>query len=320
MTDWTDTTPEELLQAHLNRPANTRRAYAGDVWSLAKFLDEKTPLSAVTRLANLAHGAARRVLGNYMAWLRERHSLNTARRRMGCVRGLLRLAHEYGIIPWAIVNMPLPTPEPIRDTRGPSRAALDRILTHCQQRADAKGDRDLAIVRLMGVCGYRCGEVLSLDVQNVDLTAGEIDILGKGNWGTGRRRWPIDIRTAQAIGRWLDRRGLDDGPLFTTLARGRVRDGDRLTYPGIYDLATDLGRRSGAGHCHPHAFRHTAATEFLRLTNGNVAWAMALTRHRDPKTVMIYNDDRLRRARSAMEIVAAGHAVYRVGPDTHDNS
>ena len=318
--DWSGTTPAQLLEAHLGRARNTARAYQGDVMSFAEFLQKRSGVGAVRALVELPRGAARRTLDNYVGWLRERYSLNTARRRLGCIRGLLRLAHEYGVIPWAVLAMPLPAPEPIRDTSGPNRREMEAMLGRCQERHDAKGARDGAMVRLMGVCGYRCNEVLGLDLKHLHLDSREIDILGKGNWGTGRRRGPVDVRTANAVGKWLEHRRLDDGPVFTTLARGRPQSLDRLSYCGMYEAICDLGRRVGIRHCHPHALRHTAATEFLRLTNGNVAWAMALTRHSDPKTVMIYNDQRLRRAREAMEIVAEGTPIYRYEPDDRDNS
>lgn len=317
--DWSATTPEELVRSHVGRGPHTGRAYGEDLRTFARFAGHRDPVEAVRQIVERPRGAAQRTLHDYLNWLRGRYALNTARRKVSSLRGLLRLAHEFGVIHWAIVAMPLPTPEPIRDTRGPGRRELQTMLAHCEGRGDAKGARDTAILRLMGVCGYRCNEVLTLDLRHIDLDAREVEILGKGNWGTSRRRWPVDLLTARAIGRWLEFRGVDEGPLLTTLQRNRARDGERLTYWGVYQAVTDLGRRTGIGHCHPHALRHTAATEFLRLTNGNIAWAMALTRHRDPKTVMVYNDERLRRAREAMEIVARGVPVYRYEPDAQDN-
>jgi integrase/recombinase XerC len=318
--DWSATSPQELVDSHLARPSNTRRAYREDLICFAEYMQVGDPVDAVEHLVSMPAGAARRQLDNYLAWLRERYSLNTARRRLSSVRGLLTRAHEYEVIPWAVRRMPLPTPEPVRDTRGPHWKQVDRMLEHCRYRGDAKGARDTAMLRLMGMCGYRANEILTLDVGHVDLEEETIQIVAKGRWGTDRKRWPVDHRTAHAIGYWLEHRGLEDGPLFTTLERRRYDSGERLTYHGLYSVVADLGAKLDIPRCHPHALRHSAATTHMALSNGNVALCMCLTRHTNPKTVMIYNDSAgFRRAREAMEIVAGRRPVYRYDPDGSDN-
>jgi integrase/recombinase XerC len=183
------------------------------------------------------------------------------------------------------------------------------MLDACQKRADAKGARDAAMITLMAYGALRCNETLSLDCRHVSIDAREVEVLSKGLWG--RSRHPIPIVAAEAIETWLAFRGVEDGPLFVTLNHADVGDGKRLTYWGAYSAIRKLGKEVGV-QVSPHKFRHFAATEHLRLTNGNVAWAMAMTRHRDPKTLMIYNDERMTRAREAMELVASGIPHYRM--------
>lgn len=314
MADWTNTSPADLLRAHLARTPNTARAYNADMATFTRYLTLDIPAEAVDYLVGLTRGAAKRVLDGYVTWLRSRYSLNSARRKIQSLVGLLRLAHEYEIIPWAIFRMPMPAAASIRDTRGPSREDMLAMVEVSEQRGDAKGVRDAALIRMMGVCALRSNEVRSLDVKHVDIDAREVEILGKGLWGTARNRCPIDIRTADAVSRWItDFRGDEDGPLFTTCCYSKARAGKRLTPRGLYDVVHVLGNKVGID-CHPHGLRHTAATEFLRLSGGNISWAMALTRHRDPRTLMIYNDERMIRAREAMEIVAQGIPVHRYDP------
>ena len=45
----------------------------------------------------------------------------------------------------------------------------------------------------------------------------------------------------------------------------------------------------------PHRIRHSAITEALNLTDGNVRKVQKLSRHSTIETVMIYDDARLRR-------------------------
>jgi len=305
--DWSQTTPAELMEAHLARPANTARCYDADLATFAGFMGAARRVDAVTRLVEMGRGAAERKMDMYVQWLRDQYpALNTVRRKVQSIMGLLARAHKYNVIPW-MFHIPMPAPPPIRDIRGPSRDALDRMLRACTVRRDAKGARDAALVELMAFSALRVNEALTLDVGHVDLPAREIDILAKGKWG--RLRHPIPMRTAEAIVAWLDYRGDDEGPLFTTCNRSATGE-ERLSYWGAYSIVRSLGERAGT-RCSPHRLRHFAATEHLRLTNGNIPWAMALTRHSDPRTLMIYNDERLTRAREAAEIVAAGIPHFR---------
>jgi len=316
LADWSHTTPGELTAAHCARPnKNTNRAYRNDLSAFTRWAAMANHVDAVRYLCELSRGAARRTIDQYIAYMhRQTRSLYTIRRRVGSLLGLLRLAHDYDVVPWSI-RVRLPTPEPIRNTRGPGRPIVLKMLQHSRQRQDAKGIRDTAILCLLYYSALRSQELLSLDVGHVDQDLGEIAIIGKGTWT--RTRLPIPRCTSLALGRWIEIRGSDDGPLFTSLHHARVGRRDRLTYNGLYSTIRSLGRRAGRP-CSPHGIRHSAATDMERLTNGNVLWGMALTRHKDPRTLLIYNDQRLSRARQASEILVAGHPLYAAGARNMD--
>jgi integrase/recombinase XerC len=316
--DWNHTNPAQLLATHVGRPGNTGRSYRGDLDCFGEFLGIG-PEDAVRALIDQPRGSAKRQLDDFANWLRAKYSLNTARRRLGCLLGLLRLAHEYDIVPWAIRNYPLPSPEPIRDTRGPDRSDVEAMIAACQKRGDAKGARDLCIMRLMSSCALRANEVLRLDVKHIDVKARELMIMSKGMWGTRPTRFPFTVKTGMAICNWLDVRGVDDGPLFLSRDRAIKEPMTRLGSTGLYDVIKTLGRKAGVENMHPHGLRHYAATEFLRMSNGNVAWAMALTRHKDPRTLIVYNDERMTHAREAMEIVERGVPVFNQNDHDSDN-
>lgn len=306
-TDWANTSPAELLEAHLSRPANTARCYAADMGTLGEFLKIAEPVDVVAYVVDLSRGAGERVMHNYLTYLRERYeALNTIRRKAQSLMGLLKLAHRFGVIPWMLEPLKLPAPNAIRDTRGPGRQAVLDMLGICHERDDAKGARDKALLTLMAYGALRCNEALTLDLKHIDIDGGLIDIMAKGLWG--RTTHPIPMVAVEAIDEWLDYRGTDKGPLFLTMQHGHAPE--RLTYYGAYSIVTTLAKRVGTV-CSPHKLRHYAATDVLRLTDGNIPLAMAMTRHKDPRTLMIYNDERLTRAREAMEIVAAGIPHYR---------
>ena len=58
--------------------------------------------------------------------------------------------------------------------------ALVLGLEDCRERVDDKGFRDYAILRLLFDLGLRRGEVMSLRLEDVDLEAGLLKVLGKG--------------------------------------------------------------------------------------------------------------------------------------------
>jgi integrase len=80
---------------------------------------------------------------------------------------------------------------------------------------------------------------------------------------------------------------------------------ERLTYRGLYEMVRKVGSQVGV-KCWPHALRHAAATLMLLLSNGNIGWGLALTRHRDPKTFLAYADRRGLSMRAAVGLLRNG--------------
>jgi len=315
--DWSSTTPAELLAVHLRRPTNTARAYRGDLIALGEFLgmridkgDEKQLAAIVERLVNMPRGAARRTVDEFIQAQRiAGKSLATMRRRAAATLSLLGLAHRYDVIAWSI-KVKLPVAVPVKDTAGPGREVVAAMLSICKSRYDAKGARDLAIMSLLYFQALRAGEVLSLRLADIDLNAGAVVIEAKGR--VDRVRIATADDTTEALAGWIEHRGPWPGPLFVGMSPStRRRDAVApLTYSGLYAIVRDLGIRAGARRVHPHAIRHAAATELLKLTNGNIPYAMALTRHSDPKTLIIYNDAQRSIGRRAAEILAAGRPCF----------
>lgn len=305
MANWTDTTPSQLLDAHLQRPKNTARAYATAIKTFRLYLTEigEIPPGSVAKVAvetfvGMSRGSADRTRDNYIQWLRLRYpALNTVRCKVHSLMGLLKRAHKYDVIPWMLDPAKLPASAPIRDTRGPGREHVEAMLAICSERLDAKGARDEALLRLLAHRALRCNEALSLDVGHVDLRGRRIRLLGKGK--IDREFHAITDRMAAAIRQWLEFRGKDAGPLFTSLDPRRSKT-ERLTYYGALSVVRKLGREVGI-KLSPHKLRHHAATEALRQTGGDTTRAMAVTRHIHVDTLVVYNDAKNKRVREDME-------------------
>ena len=116
--------------------------------------------------------------------------------------------------------------------------------------------RDLAIVDMLASTGMRVGELVGLNISDVNLQERECVVTGKGN---KQRPVYFDARTKLHLTEYLRSRN-DDGPaLFVTL-RG---DGQRMSIGGVESRLRNLGKRSRIDRVHPHKFRRTLATHAI---------------------------------------------------------
>lgn len=218
----------------------------------------------------------------------------TVNRRLAALRALVKLARTLGLVAWALEIANLKADQD-RDLRGPTRGALKRVLHVLDQRGDAKAKRDRAILRLLHDLGLRRGEVVSLDLLHVDLTAGTLSVLGKGR--SARVTLTLPDETNAVLKAWLAARGTAPGPLFTNY--DRAGKGGRLTGTSVYRLIRSLGLGR------PHGVRHAAITEALDLMGGDVRKVGRFSRHRDLRLVAVYDDNRQDLAGQVARAVAA---------------
>jgi site-specific recombinase XerD len=136
---------------------------------------------------------------------------------------------------------------------------LKRLIKACSGK-DLVDRRDDAIVRLMAETGLRAGEVVEMQLAEVDLTRGAATIRrGKGGRG---RVVPFGPQTAAALDRYIRTRRThrlaDAGPLW--LGGG----GQAFGYHGLNVALKRRAQAAGIDSFHLHLLRHTAATRWLR--------------------------------------------------------
>jgi integrase len=81
---------------------------------------------------------------------------------------------------------------------------------------------------------------------------------------------------------------LEDGYLFFSLSNRKSKKG--LDTRNIRREVSDLFKRCGVIKT-PHRYRHSFTTQTVRKLKGDIPKAMMFTRHKDPKTVMIYHKE-----------------------------
>lgn len=286
-----------LVTAFLaGRNARTVCAYRQDLAAFSRFLQVPTLDAAAQVLLALA----------YQAHLLERGlQAATVNRRLATLRSLVQFAGRVGRVTWALELKNVKT-QPYRDTTGPGTTAIRAMLAALQARRDAKAQRDRAALRLLYDLGLRRGEVVALDVADVDLTAGTVAVLGKGRRQTDVLTLPEP--TQAALRGWLTARGWYPGPVFTNFDRARKGSG-RLTGTSVYRIVRTLGAQVGFT-VRPHGLRHTAITEACKAAQAHgiaLEEVLDFSRHRDVKVLMIYRD-RERNVQGTLAALVAAHA------------
>lgn len=116
--------------------------------------------------------------------------------------------------------------------------------------------RDLAMLDLFSSTGMRVGELVRLNIEDVDFENREVVVLGKGD---KERRVYFDARTKIHLRNYLLARTDSNPALFVSLQKPYKR----LQISGVEIRLRELGRHLGFTKIHPHKFRRTLATRAI---------------------------------------------------------
>lgn len=123
-------------------------------------------------------------------------------------------------------------------------------------RDACKNKRDLALVDLLASTGMRIGELVRLDVADVNMQERECIVTGKGN---KQRPVYFDARAKLHLTEYLETRADSDPALFVSLDSLA----SRVTVGGMELRLRNLGKKAGVSRVHPHKFRRTLATHAI---------------------------------------------------------
>lgn len=143
--------------------------------------------------------------------------------------------------------------------------------------------RDEALIRFMFETGTRAGEVVALELADVNLAAG-VATVRRGKGGKGRTV-PIGPEVSLAVDRYLRlRRGhrLADSPALWLGDRGKA-----FSYDALHKTLGERARAAGIVGFHPHKLRHTAAHRWL-AAGGSESGLMAVAGWTRPDMLMRY--------------------------------
>ena len=116
--------------------------------------------------------------------------------------------------------------------------------------------RDLAIIDLLASTGMRVGELVKININDIDFENRECIVFGKGN---KERPVYFDARTKIHLKNYINSRSDDNPALFVSLDKPY----NRLQISGVEIRLRNLGKRLGINKVHPHKFRRTVATKAI---------------------------------------------------------
>ena len=270
--------PAELQKAHdgflrymaleRERSEHTLRAYGSDIGNLYAY--------AIPRGATTLAGLDLTLL---RAWLMALQESGLARatlaRRSATIRSFLTWAVRENLI---ATNPAIRLKSPKREQRLPhilQNNQIERIFKPIPEPQGTPGanapeptreqlalaDRDKLILELLYATAIRVGELVSLDINDVDLDRRTLRVIGKGN---KERTVPFGQPAMNAVDDWLRRarpalRTDDSGRALLLGRRGKRLDA-RQAREVVSKALAALGDTAARG---PHSLRHSAATHLL---------------------------------------------------------
>ena len=241
-------------------------------------------------------------LTNYLAWLRtdykpkrwNRNEEPLAPKSLKNVYTALKSFFKWLSVEFNMqdpfVNIPSPKFPP-HSIEIFTREEIDKLLKACVYSREANpgnrrsfvmrrpsADRDKALVLALLDTGLRASEICSLRVEDTDLKTGKITIRqGIGGGAKGGKGRVVFLGKVARKAVWLYLVKREDGedpnaPLF-------ISHHDRpFNRNSLRILIRRLGERAEISRAHPHKFRHTFATTYLR-SGGDIFTLQALLGH-----------------------------------------
>ena len=237
---------------------NTISAYRNDLLQFADFLRGEAERRGGSDYA--LSTVDRDLITSYFLHLRDRgYSAASIARKTAALRSFFQYLRRKGEVasdPTEGIGSP-EVKKPLPKTVGDD--AVSALMSFLQNRETHEGLRDHAMLRLLSATGMRVGELVMVNVGDVDFENKNVRVVGRGN---RERTLPLDQATLDSIRAYLDRAR----PYLTRNAAGEEalvvnQRGLRLTRQGFWLIMKGLVRDAGLpAIMTPHMLRHSFAT------------------------------------------------------------
>ena len=192
-------------------------------------------------------------------------------------RGLIHIDLQSSVptvANWSMASLP----------RALSSEEVEQLLSRCD-RHTAVGRRNWAILLLLARLGLRAGEVVGLELEDLDWEAGELCVRSSG---ASSDRLPMPEEVGAAVAEYL-RQARPDCSSRRVFVRMRAPHRGFASSVAVCCIVRRALERARLDPPHKgaHLLRHSVATHLLRH-GASLAEIGELLRHRSPQTTMIY--------------------------------
>lgn len=220
---------------------------------------------------------------DYLAELYADYSDASVARKLAAIKSF----HKYMVREGITENFPTADIKaPKRTRKLPKALSLKQVGKLLEQPMGAdKGEiRDRAILEVLYSCGLRVSELVSLDIEDVDLRDGYIRCFGKGS---KERIVPLGSYALEALVEYTNKARREFVQKGRSPALFLNRNGGRLSRISCWKIVTKYAKKAGIKDMHPHLLRHSFATHLL--SNGaDLRAVQELLGHADISTTQIY--------------------------------
>ncbi|MDE1168612.1 MAG: tyrosine recombinase XerC [Pseudomonas sp.] len=201
-------------------------------------------------------------------------------RLLSAVRGFYRYLNREGICSHDPANGLSP---PKGERRLPRTLDTDRALQLLDGAVedDFLAHRDQAMLELFYSSGLRLSELTSLNLEQLDLADGLVQVHGKGS---KTRVLPVGRKAREALQQWLPLRALSNPPDDAVFVS---QQGRRLGPRAIQLRVKAAGERELGQNLHPHMLRHSFASHLLESSQ-DLRAVQEMLGHADIATTQIY--------------------------------
>jgi site-specific recombinase XerD len=276
-----DRHPVAVYLAHL--APGSRRTMRTALRTIAQMVNpDATEMSFPWATLDYAHTAAIR------AKLSEKFAPNTANKILAALRGVLKMSFRLGLM--TAEQMTRATDlDPVRGSRVPKGRCISpgelRALFQACSSTTPIGARDSALLGILFAAGLRRAEVVSLDLEHFDPTAGSFIVKGKGN---KERKVYVTNGALEAVTAWVLVRGSESGPLLYPIRKGNKIENRRMSDAGVAERIHYLAAKAGVSAFAPHDFRRSFVSEMLDA-GADIAVVQQMAGHSSPATTSRYD-------------------------------
>ena len=230
-----DSQKQNKLQTVVQRAQN-KNPVVSYLASLGSKDSRRVQKTALDQIANaLSNGAIKNCLifpwekldygtvNAIKAWLDSKYAPSTVNRYLCAVRRVIKEAWRHQLIT-AEEYQRATDVQSVTSTRLPTGRELENyeirgLINSCLSDEDNPplGIRDAAIISLMYSSGLRRAEVVALDLSDLNLSKGELRVIGKRN---KERKAYLAKGAVRAVKKWIEIRGIEPGPLFYSVNKG----------------------------------------------------------------------------------------------------